>query len=382
VKAGHLWKRSNNVRKDWKRRYFFIQSGRLYYQRHEVAVSPPVSVCDIKLCTVRECDKDADLRFCFEIISPKQRTYMLQAEDDASRQSWVEAIRQEIEHLLCTAGSRRGSVAGAGASGGDSSVSPGASFHGGSRHGGGGGGGPSGPVGPHVATNIPVACLVRLCKANPTCVDCGAPAPEWASINLGVLMCIECSGIHRSMGVHVSKVRSLTLDRWTGVLLQLMERLGNRKANAVWEGAVPPEAETAAGGGSGGPVDRATREAWIRDKYVRRRFLAPAFGSEIAAAAAARGDVVAATVAAAARREEASRQMFDAALSGDVERVLFCLAHGADVNWANNAEAGATAAHQAARSGQTLVLELLSQNGANLDAVDMTEQAPLDIAMH
>lgn len=37
--------------------------------------------------------------------------------------------------------------------------------------------------------------------------------PDWTSINLGVLVCIQCSGIHRSLGVHISKVRSLTLDK-------------------------------------------------------------------------------------------------------------------------------------------------------------------------
>lgn len=50
---------------------------------------------------------------------------------------------------------------------------------------------------------------------NSYCVDCDAPAPEWASLNLGVLMCIECSGIHRNLGSHISKVRSLGLDEWT-----------------------------------------------------------------------------------------------------------------------------------------------------------------------
>jgi hypothetical protein len=44
----------------------------------EAVVSPPVPVCDIQLCTVRACDRGSDLRFCFEIISPKQRTYLLQ----------------------------------------------------------------------------------------------------------------------------------------------------------------------------------------------------------------------------------------------------------------------------------------------------------------
>ncbi|KAI7835189.1 hypothetical protein BX661DRAFT_135379, partial [Kickxella alabastrina] len=47
---------------------------------------------------------------------------------------------------------------------------------------------------------------------NALCADCGAARPEWCSINLGCLVCIECSGIHRGLGTHVSKVRSLTLD--------------------------------------------------------------------------------------------------------------------------------------------------------------------------
>lgn len=50
---------------------------------------------------------------------------------------------------------------------------------------------------------------------NNFCADCDAPGPEWASLNLGVLMCIECSGIHRNLGSHISKVRSLSLDEWT-----------------------------------------------------------------------------------------------------------------------------------------------------------------------
>ncbi|CAN0512965.1 unnamed protein product, partial [Ectocarpus sp. 12 AP-2014] len=79
IKGGYLWKRSTNVRKDWQRRYFFIQNGKLFYQRQETFVSPAKRVCDIKLCHVRSCLKDTDLRFSFEIISPQRRTtYLLQ----------------------------------------------------------------------------------------------------------------------------------------------------------------------------------------------------------------------------------------------------------------------------------------------------------------
>lgn len=62
--------------------------------------------------------------------------------------------------------------------------------------------------------------------------------PDWASLNLGSLMCIECSGIHRNLGTHLSRVRSLDLDDWPSELLMVMTAIGNALANAVWEGAV------------------------------------------------------------------------------------------------------------------------------------------------
>lgn len=59
--------------------------------------------------------------------------------------------------------------------------------------------------------------------------------PTWASLNLGALICIECSGIHRNLGTHLSRVRSLDLDDWPGELTQVLAAIGNHMANSVWE---------------------------------------------------------------------------------------------------------------------------------------------------
>lgn len=63
--------------------------------------------------------------------------------------------------------------------------------------------------------------------------------PDWASINLGILLCIECSGFHRNMGVHVSKIRSVTLDKWEPEILKYMTYIGNEKFNSIYECYLP-----------------------------------------------------------------------------------------------------------------------------------------------
>ncbi|XP_026549109.1 arf-GAP with coiled-coil, ANK repeat and PH domain-containing protein 1-like, partial [Notechis scutatus] len=79
---------------------------------------------------------------------------------------------------------------------------------------------------------------VQRLEGNAQCCDCREAAPEWASINLGITLCIECSGIHRSLGVHFSKVRSLTLDAWEPELVKLMTFLGNQVINQIYEARV------------------------------------------------------------------------------------------------------------------------------------------------
>jgi len=103
-------------------------------------------------------------------------------------------------------------------------------------------------------------------EGNNVCVDCSARRPRWASINLGVFICIRCSGIHRSLGVHISKVRSCTLDTWLPDQIEIMRRVGNVKANAFWEAKLNP--------GFRRPDENNDHEwqAFIRAKYESRRY--------------------------------------------------------------------------------------------------------------
>ncbi|XP_059503039.1 arf-GAP with GTPase, ANK repeat and PH domain-containing protein 1 isoform X4 [Stegostoma tigrinum] len=78
---------------------------------------------------------------------------------------------------------------------------------------------------------------IRNIRGNSHCVDCEALNPDWASLNLGALMCIECSGIHRNLGTHLSRVRSLDLDDWPLELIRVMSSIGNEVANGIWEGS-------------------------------------------------------------------------------------------------------------------------------------------------
>ncbi|KAE8705399.1 ADP-ribosylation factor GTPase-activating protein AGD2 [Hibiscus syriacus] len=73
--------------------------------------------------------------------------------------------------------------------------------------------------------------------------ECNAHEPDWASLNLGILLCIECSGVHRNLGVHISKVRSLTLDVqvWEPSVVELFRTLGNSYCNSIWEGSLQKE---------------------------------------------------------------------------------------------------------------------------------------------
>ncbi|GLU06288.1 hypothetical protein SLE2022_233320 [Rubroshorea leprosula] len=290
IRQGYLSKRSSNLRGDWKRRFFVLDSrGMLYYYRKQIGGKSSASGSQLSVqrnsselgsgllsrwlsshhhggvhdeksvahhtvnlltSTIKVDADQSDLRFCFRIISPT-KNYTLQAESALDQMDWIEKITGVIASLLSSQAPERCLPASPMGSGHHRSASESSSFESSDfdhtaeeytserNH-----------VSAHherqsrslqhqrayVKSEKPIEVLRKVC-GNDKCADCGAPEPDWASLNLGVLVCIECSGVHRNLGVHISKVRSLTLDVkvWEPSVISLFQSLGNAFANSVWE---------------------------------------------------------------------------------------------------------------------------------------------------
>lgn len=183
--------------------------------------------------------------------------------------------------------------------------------------------------------------LLYCADGNERCVDCGSQRPVWASLNLGVLMCIECCGVHRQLGSHISKVRSLALDRWDVESIVYLTHVGNALANRVRRPAPTPLRPLTA------TATREERSAHIRAKYGAAG--APATPEQL---------------------EQLCRLVWASRPKRDMVELLRLLALGVDVNGAcpgTSLLAGARPLQIAAAVNSTIYVELLLNWGAVID---------------
>uniref|UniRef100_A0A2K5CUA8 ArfGAP with GTPase domain, ankyrin repeat and PH domain 3 n=1 Tax=Aotus nancymaae TaxID=37293 RepID=A0A2K5CUA8_AOTNA len=195
---------------------------------------------------------------------------------------------------------------------------------------------------------------VRTVRGNSFCIDCDAPNPDWASLNLGALMCIECSGIHRHLGAHLSRVRSLDLDDWPPELLAVMTAMGNALANSVWEGALDGYSKP------GPDACREEKEHWIRAKYEQKLFLAPLPSSDV----------------------PLGQQLLRAVVEDDLRLLVMLLAHGSkeEVNETYGDGDGRTALHLSSAMANVVFTQLLIWYGVDVRSRDARGLTPLAYA--
>ncbi|XP_075058350.1 arf-GAP with coiled-coil, ANK repeat and PH domain-containing protein 2 isoform X3 [Mixophyes fleayi] len=392
VMEGYLFKRASNAFKTWNRkkpdhtrRWFSIQNNQLVYQK-KFKDNPTIVVEDLRLCTVKHCE-DIERRFCFEVVSPT-KSCMMQADSEKLRQAWIKAVQTSIATAYREKGDEAEKI----------------------------------DKKPSVSTTSPISETkeklvkgesalqrVQCIPGNTKCCDCGHPDPRWASINLGIILCIECSGIHRSLGVHFSKVRSLTLDTWEPELLKVMCELGNDVINSIYEARVDVAGVKKPQNG----CQRQEREAYIKAKYVEKKFVDNSGESTLVVRkkslsqkssenrlSSDKGLAVAGHIRTPSGCSELGKkdekrdsavfqdtrstrkilpglQLYQAAFRQNLPVMAEALAHGAEVNWVNAKENNSTPLIQAVHGGSLVTCEFLLQNGANVNHLDVKGRGPL-----
>jgi hypothetical protein len=363
---------------------------------------------NLLLCSVKP--DDTRIRFCFVIINQSAEVHRFQATSETEMRTWLAVIQNAIGAALnaqpLLSRLSRSSVASA-----DGDELPGSP-------------GSPGSTAHTASTNARLARQLSFEKqqravtqlealladpGNSMCADCSTTTHlTWASINLGIFLCIDCAGVHRGLGTHISKVRSLELDtrEWSESQISLMAAVGNEASNRLWEATLGSSAGRVASAGTQHasvtrPQAGATREEierFVRAKYERRAFvsaapfavdessgpepevyidendqivalpardISPRSPSEEAHGTLADGSR---DVQAAAPDAALHRALCTALLHGSILDCISCLALGASTQ--RRCPEGRLPIHYAAISGNHAALELVLQNGGDINAQD------------
>ncbi|XP_042616728.1 arf-GAP with Rho-GAP domain, ANK repeat and PH domain-containing protein 2-like isoform X1 [Cyprinus carpio] len=240
-----------------------------------------ITVVDLTAACVKQVERKG-----FEITTPF-KSFCFSVESEHEREEWIEAVQESIVETLC---------------------------------------------------NYEVLEKVWFNKSNRKCADCQAPEPEWASINLCVVICKNCAGHHRFLGPGISKVRSMKLDSsiWTNELIELFLDVGNKNSNSFWEANLPPEDELCK---QPSPEQRAS---FICRKYKKRKYKK--------------------VLECLNTQEELNKALCAAVVLPDILQTMALVFSGADVMCATGDPEYSTPYLMAQKAGQRLQMEFLHHN--------------------
>ncbi|XP_022361781.1 arf-GAP with Rho-GAP domain, ANK repeat and PH domain-containing protein 2 isoform X1 [Enhydra lutris kenyoni] len=243
-----------------------------------------ITIIPMNVANVKQVDRT--VKQSFEIITP-YRSFSFTAESEKEKQEWIEAVQQSIAETL---------------------------------------------------SDYEVAEKIWFNESNRSCADCKAPDPDWASINLCVVICKKCAGQHRSLGPKDSKVRSLKMDAsiWSNELIELFIVIGNKRANDFWAGNLQKDEELH----MDSPVEK--RKTFITQKYKEGRFRK--------------------TLLASLTKEELNKALCAAVVKPDVLETMALLFSGADVMCTTGDPVHSTPYLLAKKAGQSLQMEFLYHN--------------------
>ncbi|XP_071963232.1 arf-GAP with SH3 domain, ANK repeat and PH domain-containing protein 2-like isoform X2 [Antedon mediterranea] len=225
-KDGFLHKKAEKGMRLYQKRKCTVKDGYLSIA-HSTSTKDPVKL-NLLTCQVKPSKEESSKKY-FDLVA-RDRTYHFMAETEEEATEWISVLNNSKKNALevvFDGDTKKNSLQ-------------------------------------ELTQNI-VTEITKL-PGNHICCDCNSEDPKWLSTNLGILTCIECSGIHREMGVHISRVQSLELDRLTTAQLVIARKMGNATFNEVLEGSLQLDMKPVKGS------SMEMRKDFIHAKYIDHKY--------------------------------------------------------------------------------------------------------------